>query len=322
MQHELCHTKLPKAGKFNVFTSIAGLERIVYAFDWRFWRSIIRLNSSRFCSISFLSALSSARRLSTEVSPAHARLPPGRFAAGGTLAAGAQGAFFQTDVEINNTGTEEAEVHFQWLPRGEDNSEPVGSNVIELGPGESERFENVLTELFGLEPDAVGALRLVASTGSVIGMSRTYNSPDGKAAGTFGQGLPAIRSSEMISGTEPRRIIFLSEDSDSRANVGCVNGSSGPVTIHIGVFNAAGIFLETKTMDLGPYSNNQINRVLEDWQPVNASAQTSAAAMSAGPRGCAFQRRRFSIASSSYSLLTRPTSCNFGRCFAPILRRA
>ena len=104
------------------------------------------------------------------------------------VAAGAQGAFFQTDLEINNTGAEEAQVSFQWLPRGEDNSEPTQSDPIALAPGQSLRFENVLTELFGLEPDSLGALKLVASTESVIGMSRTYNVPGAKTAGTFRPG--------------------------------------------------------------------------------------------------------------------------------------
>ncbi|HOC41751.1 MAG TPA: hypothetical protein PKJ99_01935 [Thermoanaerobaculales bacterium] len=185
------------------------------------------------------------------------------------VAAGAQGAFFSTDVEVNNTGTEAAQLTFQWLPRGEDNSDPISSDVIALAPGQSQRYENVLAELFGLGADSLGALRLVANTESVIGMSRTYNIPAGKTAGTFGQGLPAIRATEMIAGTEPQRIIFLSEDPDFRANVGCVNGSSEPVTINIGIFDAEGSPLETKTMDLGPWSNNQINRVFRDYQPVN-----------------------------------------------------
>jgi hypothetical protein len=127
----------------------------------------------------------------------------------------------------------------------------------------------VLTELFGLGPDSLGALKLVASTESVIGMSRTYNIPGSKTAGTFGQGLPAVRATEMIQGSEPRRIIFLSEDPDSRANVGCVNGTDQPLRVNIGVFNAEGELLETRTMHLGPYSNNQINRVFEDYAPVN-----------------------------------------------------
>jgi hypothetical protein len=185
------------------------------------------------------------------------------------VAAGAQGAFFRTDLEINNTGAEEAEVSFQWLPRGEDNSEPLQSELFTVAPGASLRWENVLAGLFGLEPDSLGAIKMTASTESVIGMSRTYNIPGGKAAGTFGQGLPAIRASEMITRTHPRRILFLSENDGFRANLGCVNGSSDPVTINIGLFNAEGSLLETTTMDLGPYSNEQINRIFEDYAPVN-----------------------------------------------------
>jgi len=185
------------------------------------------------------------------------------------VAAGAQGSFFQTDVEVNNRGAEAAQVSFQWLPRGEDNSEPVGSTPITLGPGQGLRYRNVLTQVFGLGPNSLGALKLVATTESVIGMSRTYNIPPGKAAGTFGQGLPAIRATEMIAGTDPQRIVFLSEDPDSRANVGCVNGRGEDLQISIAVFNDEGSLLETKTMDLGPYSNNQINRILQDYQPVN-----------------------------------------------------
>jgi hypothetical protein len=185
------------------------------------------------------------------------------------IAAGAQGAFFSTDLEINNTGLEEAQLYLQWLPRGEDNSAPVSSDLFTLGPGGSLRWENVLTELFGLGPDSVGALKLLASTGSVIGMSRTYNSPEGEAVGTFGQGLPAVRATEMIAGTGPQRLIFLSEDDDSRANVGCVNGTNQALRITIGLFDDEGSALETRTMSLGPYSNNQINRVFRSYAPVN-----------------------------------------------------
>ncbi len=197
--------------------------------------------------------------------------PPGyeSFVPAAAVAAGAQGAFFSTDLELNNTGTLEAQVDIAWLPRGEDNSAPVEADTITLAPGWSVRFENVLGELFGLNPDSFGALRLTASTGDVIAMSRTYNSPDGKAAGTFGQGLPAIPAAGMIAGVAPQRLIFLSENPDSRANVGCVNGSAEPVRVSLAVFDDKGAALETRTMDLGPYSNDQINRIFRSWAPVN-----------------------------------------------------
>jgi len=97
--------------------------------------------------------------------------PRESFIPAAAVAAGAEGAFFQTDVEVNNKGMDEAQVSFQWLPRGQDNSEPRQSDPVVLAPGHSVRFENVLTELFGLGPDSFGSLKLVASTTSVIGMS-------------------------------------------------------------------------------------------------------------------------------------------------------
>jgi hypothetical protein len=186
------------------------------------------------------------------------------------VAGGAQGAFFQTDVEINNrSASDDATVTFGWLPRGADNSEFATSGPITLGPGRSLQFENALIELFGLGPDSLGALVIISDIPSVVGMSRTYNLPGGQAAGTFGQGLPAIPTTEMISGTKPQRIIFVSEDTDSRANVGCVNGSERATRVFIELFNSEGVSLETKTMYLPPYSNNQINRVFHDYAPVN-----------------------------------------------------
>jgi len=149
------------------------------------------------------------------------------------VAAGAQGAFFQTDVEINNTGAEEAQVAFQWLPRGEDNSTPTQSEPIALAPGQSLRYENVLTEVFSLGADSLGALKMTATTESVIGMSRTYNIPAGETAGTFARACchpgdrddPGRRAAAHHLPQRERRL---------RANVGCVNGSSDPLRINIG----------------------------------------------------------------------------------------
>ena len=158
---------------------------------------------------------------------------------------------------------------FLWLPRGDDNSNPLASEVFTLEPGESVRYENVLAEVFGLEPDAVGALAIATDSPYLIGMSRTYNVPGGKLAGTFGQALPSIPLDEMQTTGESRRIIFLSQDNDVRANVGCVNGTDRSVSIDIELRDSAGVSLETKTMDLAAWSNDQLNRVFRAYQPVN-----------------------------------------------------
>jgi formylglycine-generating enzyme required for sulfatase activity len=192
------------------------------------------------------------------------------------VAAGAEGAFFQTDIDLNNTAptegkTVDMDVQYElwWLPRGEDNTDSVKSEPFTLAAGHSVRIENVLTEIFGLEPDEVGALAIAASSPYLIGMSRTYNIPAAKAAGTFGQALPAVHEDELIQSGDTQRIIFMSENADFRANLGCVNGTDMTIRVLIDLYDASGSLLETKTMNLGPWSNKQINRIFSAYQPVN-----------------------------------------------------
>jgi len=191
------------------------------------------------------------------------------------FAAGAQGAFFESDLDLNNAAPADGasqgmdvEYEFWWLPRGEDNSDPMVSETYSLGAGMSVRIANVLSEVFGLEPDEVGALAIAASSQDLIGMSRTYNTPPGDA-GTFGQAPPAVPEAELVQTGETRRIVFMSENADFRANLGCVNGTDMQIQILIDLYDASGTLLETKTMTLGPWSNKQINRVFSDYQPVD-----------------------------------------------------
>jgi len=62
----------------------------------------------------------------------------------------------------------------------------------------------------------------------------------------------------------------MNENDDVRANVGCQNGSEQTVRVFIELFSSAGESLETKTMDLAPWSNNQITRVFRNYSPVEA----------------------------------------------------
>jgi len=100
-------------------------------------------------------------------------------------------------------------------------------------------------------------------------MSRTYNIPGAKIAGTFGQELPGIPADMMIATGEKKRIIFMNENDDVRANVGCQNGVAADVAVNIQMFSADGTSLETRVMNLEPWSNNQINRIFRNYAPVN-----------------------------------------------------
>ena len=185
------------------------------------------------------------------------------------LASGAQGSFYQTDVDLNNPGDQPVEYQFMWYPRGQDNSEPTTSETFTLGAGMSVRYGNVLSEVFGLEPNSLGALMVLSSSPDLLAMSRTYNSPEGEDAGTFGQAIPAVAPSEFIQSGERRRILFASENDDLRFNVGCQNGGDGSLVVNLELFDHEGISLGTEMMILRAWGNDQLNRVLQDYMPVN-----------------------------------------------------
>ncbi|MEE4272997.1 MAG: hypothetical protein V2I67_15085, partial [Thermoanaerobaculales bacterium] len=59
-------------------------------------------------------------------------------------AAGAEGSFYETDLDLSNAGSSDVEYRFSWLPRGESNKDPVQSELFTLGSGQSVRYANVL----------------------------------------------------------------------------------------------------------------------------------------------------------------------------------
>jgi hypothetical protein len=185
------------------------------------------------------------------------------------LAAGAEGSFYQTDVDLNNASSQSIQYQFMWLPRGEDCSDPATSEVFSLGADMSVRYTNVLAEVFGLEPNSLGALAILSSSPDLLAMSRTYNIPSTETAGTFGQSVPAVSASDFIQSGERQRILFASENADLRTNIGCQNGGPTVTPVNVELFNSDGTSLETARIVLYPWSNDQLNRVFQDYQPVD-----------------------------------------------------
>jgi len=185
------------------------------------------------------------------------------------VASGAQGAFFQTDVDVSNADDSTAEYQFMWFPRGVDNSEPMTSETFALGAGKSARYVNVLSEVFGLEPDSLGAVAIMATSPDLLAMSRTYNTPSGEATGTYGQAIPAIRPEDFIQHGERRRILFGSENADMRTNIGCQNGGAGTAAVFFELYSADGTSLGRPFEVLNPLGNVQLNRIFDGHNPVD-----------------------------------------------------
>jgi PKD repeat protein len=192
--------------------------------------------------------------------PSHRVLIPAAAYAEGTGA-----SFFVTDAEICNAGNEALSVTFEWLPRDADNSEPLESASLSLAPGHQRRFANVLEEVFGLEVGALGALAVVADGEGALVMSRTYNVT---ASGTFGQSIPGVAEAELIEEGERRRVILMTENDAYRSNLGLANGCDEAVTVMVELHGQSGAVLETRSVDLPPYGNSQLNRLFRDYAPV------------------------------------------------------
>ena len=185
------------------------------------------------------------------------------------VASGAEGAFYQTDLDLNNAGSQPVQYQLMWLPRGEDNSQPMTSEIFSLGAGMSVRYANVLAEVFDLQPNSLGALALLSTSADLLSMSRIYNTPSGEPSGTYGQAMPSIVPGDFIQYGERKRILFGTENADMRTNVGCQNGGSGNVAVRLELFDSEGTSLETTTILLDEWGNDQLNRIFEDYRPVN-----------------------------------------------------
>jgi hypothetical protein len=185
------------------------------------------------------------------------------------LAWGAEGSFYRTDVDLNNSGDRPVEYELLWLPRGHANTDPMRSETFTLGPGRSARYTNLLAEVFGMGTDSLGAVLIRASRPGLLATSRTCNIATGKGAGTFGQDMPAVSINDFIQPNERRRILFASENEDLRFNVGCQSGSDRPILVHLDLFDDEGSLLDHVRMVLPAWGNNQLNRVFADFMPVN-----------------------------------------------------
>jgi predicted GH43/DUF377 family glycosyl hydrolase len=185
------------------------------------------------------------------------------------VASGAEGSFYQTDVDVGNGDDRMVEYQFLWLPRDEDNSEPSESEIFTLEAGNCVRYANVLTEVFGLEPDSFGALLIKAASPDLLAMSRTYNLGTEKTGGTFGQAMPAMTTAEFLDQGETARLLFGTENADMRTNVGCQNAADSMTVVYLDLFKADGTSLGRESMILKPLGNNQVNRIFDGHNPMN-----------------------------------------------------
>lgn len=182
-------------------------------------------------------------------------------------AEGVGDSFFVTDVDVNNGGIATATYQVLWLPRDTDNSSPSASAMVNVASGRTERWEDVLGAVFNVKDGetALGALAFISDRKDLRFFSRTFNQSD---AGTFGQAVPGIASADLIPAGEMKRILFFTENSDYRSNIGILNGTGSPMTIKWRRYTSDGMMVDESMADLPAWGNVQLNRVFSAEAPV------------------------------------------------------
>jgi len=175
---------------------------------------------------------------------------------------GAYGTQWRSVLELFNPEDAPAMVTLTLLESGGQTT-PPRQRVLRVESGQVLRVDDVVEGLFGVR--TIGAL-ILECTSALHSTSRTFtaNPQAITSEGTFGQHVPTIPSSELLTEENPSRLLNLCEDANVRSNVGFVNPTPDPAVVEITALSPTGSPQSTITISLDPWEHRQINRYLRD----------------------------------------------------------
>ncbi len=172
---------------------------------------------------------------------------------------GANGAFYTTTVEVANLGGLPASFTMKFLEHDRDGSAGP-EQTFNLESGKSVIYFDVLGSVFG-QTSSFGAIRITSDYRALNIVSVTSTPGFG---GTFGQTIPAVHSSDLISAGSSRSILYIREGDGFRSNLVLASGAGVPTQVDVSLVSPEGVFLATKTYSIPANGMTQINRVVRD----------------------------------------------------------
>ncbi len=173
--------------------------------------------------------------------------------------AGADGAFWTSDLVLHNRGGAPAPVTLKFLGNSRDGmSGPEKS--FTLDPFQTVTYADVLSSVFGIADDA-GALEVLTPSDQLTVRSRTFTAA---AGGTVGDGLPGVRRSAFFTDqTSPSPVLTgLTEDDRFRSNLILVNGTAAPLDVLVAAIDSSGAPIGSRDYTLPPLGMIQDSRFL------------------------------------------------------------
>jgi len=167
---------------------------------------------------------------------------------------GAQGTAWVTDVVFHNPGSEPVTIYAFFMESDTDssNTEPVR---ITVPADQSYLFDDVVQTFFGATR-STGAI-LIGADRPLMVSSRTYNN---SAEGTYGQYIAGLELNDALTAGESATVIQLSAGS-FRSNLGVANTSDEPIKVVAEIYSGTGQRLDTRNLQVPPWSHLQINGV-------------------------------------------------------------
>jgi len=144
---------------------------------------------------------------------------------------------WRSDVEVHNSGQEQAEYTLSFFPAGNPPPPSLVSGPQILPPGRSLRYSDVLGSVFGLEAGVKGSLRIDVQQGRVMATSRTYNVTDEGSFGQFIPGIPTYAAARRGDVIYTAQIINTQE---YRCNLGLANLTDSGFNLKITLYNRDG----------------------------------------------------------------------------------
>lgn len=161
-------------------------------------------------------------------------------------APGANGTFFQSDLQLLNRGTRETEVTLTFTPSTSDGRITFGAVRVIVPPGRAVAFRDVVQPLFATR--GTGQLEIA---GDVLASARTYTTSD---EGTFGLFSPAM---DVEDAPSPAFIVHLRNDESFRSNIGFAEVSGNSTRVVIELRSASGLE-QVLSHEVLPFSHVQV----------------------------------------------------------------
>ena len=181
---------------------------------------------------------------------------------------GAGGTLWRCELTVVNLGVTAAEVVLQLTPAtGASRSPPTS-------PSRPAPRCTCPTWFPASSALGVGWLRLGSTAGNLAAFSRTFNDD---AAGTYGQGIPAVRASELYGQGDRLVLPALVEDGEHRTNLGIVSLAAVDTTVRVTVRREDGTTVGDLDVFVPAGALVQLDRVLSRfgftgraWAPVSS----------------------------------------------------